>query len=307
MVGNNPYDTLKSAARYVKLFRDKVFVVKLGGEVLESPALRRALAEQLAVLSAFSIRVVIVHGGGAELDAACRAMDIPIEKRAGRRVTTPAVLEAAKMVFAGPVHIDLLADLRAAGLPCVGLTGVDAGLVHAHRRPPMAVQVDGRTELADFGLVGDIDMVDPKILTHLLEGDYVPVIAPLAGSDTGAIYNTNADTVAAAVAAALGAEKLIFVLKVPGLMADVTDPTSLVTHCDVAALERMEKSGRLKDGMLPKAKAIKDALNKGVHSVHLVSGTLPDALLVETFTNEGCGTMVERAPLVAAVAAGATA
>ena len=300
MVGNNPYDTLRSAAKYVRRFRDKVFVVKLGGEVLEHQPLRRLLAEQLAVLASFSIRVVIVHGGGAELDAACRALDIPIEKKAGRRVTSPRVLEAAKMVFAGPVHLDLLADLRTAGLPCVGLTGIDAGLVQAHRRPPVAVQVDGRTELADFGLVGDIDLVDPKILTHLLEGDYVPVIAPLAGSDSGAIYNTNADTVAAAVASALGAEKLIFVLKVPGLLEDLADPTSLVTHCDPAALERMEKAGRLRDGMLPKAKAIKDALAKGVKSVHLVSGTLPDALLVETFTNEGCGTMVERAPLAAA-------
>jgi acetylglutamate kinase len=299
MVGNNPYDTLKSAARYVKLFRDKVFVVKLGGEVLESPPLRRALAEQLAVLSAFSIRVVIVHGGGSELDAACRAMDIPIEKKAGRRVTTPKVLEAAKMVFAGPVHIDLLADLRAAGLPCVGLTGVDAGLVHAHKRPPVAVQVDGRTELADFGLVGDIDMVDPRIVTHLLEGDYVPVIAPLAGSDTGAIYNTNADTIAAAVAAALNAEKLIFVLKVGGLLEDASDPSSLVPHCDLARLAELEKMGRLKDGMLPKAKAVRDALSRGVKSVHLVSGMLPDSILVETFTNEGCGTMIERSPAVA--------
>jgi acetylglutamate kinase len=294
MVGNNPYDTLKSAARYVKLFRDKVFVVKLGGEVLENPALRRALGEQLAVLSAFSIRVVIVHGGGAELDAACRALDIPIEKKAGRRVTTPKVLEAAKMVFAGPVHLDLLADLRAAGLPCVGLTGVDAGLVHAHKRPPVAVQVDGRTELADFGLVGDIDMVDPRIITHLLEGDYVPVIAPLSGSDSGAIYNTNADTIAAAIAAALGAEKLIFVLKVAGLLEDASDASSLVPHCDLAQLAELEKAGRLKDGMLPKAKAIRDALARGVKSVHLVSGMLPDALLVETFTNEGCGTMIER-------------
>ena len=295
MIGNNPYDTLRSAAKYVSHFRDKVFVVKLGGEVLEHQPLRRLIAEQLAVLAAFSIRVVIVHGGGAELDAACRALDIPIEKKAGRRVTSPRVLEAAKMVFAGPLHIDLLADLRTAGLACVGLTGVDAGLMHAHRRPPIAVQVDGRTELADFGLVGDIDMVDPKILTHLLEGDYVPVIAPLAGSDSGAVYNTNADTVAAAVAAALGAEKLIFVLKVAGLMDDLNDPTSLVTHCDSAHLEHLDRSGRLKDGMLPKAKAIKDALAKGVKSVHLVSGTLPDSILIETFTNEGCGTMVQAA------------
>lgn len=303
MVGTNSYDTLRSAARYVRQFRGKVFVVKLGGEVLEDPAIRARACQQIGVLASFGIRIVIVHGGGAELDAACKALDIPVQKKAGRRVTTPAVLEAAKMVFAGPVHLDLLADLRAAGLPCVGLTGVDAGLLHARKRPPVAVQVDGKSELADYGLVGEIDMVDPGILTHLLAGDYVPVIAPLSGADSGAIFNTNADTIAAAVAAALKAEKLFFLLKVPGLLADAADPRTLIPHCAVAKLDALEREGALKDGMLPKAKAIRNALDAGVHSVHLVSGVVPDALLVEVFTNEGSGTMIEAAPLAQAVGA----
>jgi acetylglutamate kinase len=299
MVGTTPYETLRSAARYVRQFRGRTFVIKLGGEVLEDATIRARACQQIAVLSSFGIRVVIVHGGGAELDAACRDLDIPVEKKAGRRVTTPAVLEAAKMVFAGPVHLDLLAALRAAGLPCVGLTGVDAGLLHAHQRPPVMVKSTG--ELADYGLVGDIDVVDPGILTHLLAGDYVPVIAPLSGADTGAIYNTNADTIAAAVAVALGAEKLFFLLKVPGLLEDATDARTLVPHCDLAQLAALESAGALKDGMLPKARAISHALTGGVRAVHLISGIIPDALLEEVFTNEGSGTMIEAAPLAQAV------
>lgn len=302
MVGTTPYETLRSAARYVRQFRGRTFVVKLGGEVLDDAGVRARVCQQLAVLAAFGIRLVIVHGGGTELDAACRALAIPIEKKAGRRVTTPAVLEAAKMVFAGPVHIDLLADLRAAGLPCVGLTGIDAGLLHAHQRPPVAVQIDGRAELADYGLVGDIDVVDPHILEHLLAGDYVPVVAPLSGSDSGAIYNTNADTIAASLAVALHAEKLFFLLKVPGLLADLGDPRTLVPHCDTARLASMEQAGALRDGMLPKARAIRAALAGGVRAVHLISGVIPDALLEEVFTNEGSGTMIEPGALAGAAA-----
>ena len=128
----NPYAALKEASQYVRLFRGKTFVVKVGGEVLTEPKIRKALCEQLALLWSFSIRVVVVHGGGAELDAVCKSMNIPVQKVAGRRVTSPEVLDAAKMVFAGQVHMDLRAELQAAGVPAVGLTGLDAGLVKAH-------------------------------------------------------------------------------------------------------------------------------------------------------------------------------
>lgn len=290
----NPYAALKEASQYVRLFRGKTFVVKVGGDVLAEPKLRKALCEQLALLWSFSIRVVVVHGGGAELDAACAALAIPVEKVAGRRVTSPAVLDAAKMVFAGQVHLDLLAELQAAGVPAVGLTGLDAGLVKAHRRPPMAVIPDGATEpqLVDFGLVGDIDTVDPQVLTHLLEGGYVPVVAPLSGGVDGAIYNTNADTIAASLAGALGAEKLFFLLSVPGLLKDVTRSSSLLPHATLAELAALEAKGSITGGMRPKVAAVKAALDGGVASAHLVSGLLPDALLAEIFTNEGSGTMI---------------
>ena len=290
----NPYAALKEASQYVRLFRGKTFVVKVGGEVLVEPKIRKALCEQVALLWSFSIRVVMVHGGGPELDTVCEAMNIPVQKVAGRRVTSPEVLDAAKMVFAGQVHMDLLAELQANGIPAVGLTGLDAGLVKAHRRLPVAVVPDGATEpqLVDFGLVGDIDSVNPHVLSHLLEGGFLPVVAPLSGGEDGAIYNTNADTIAASLASALGAEKLFFLLSVPGLLKDVTKASSLIPHATLDELAAFETKGIISGGMRPKVTAVKAALQGGVPSVHLVSGLAPDALLAEIFTNEGSGTMI---------------
>lgn len=289
----NPYASLRSAAQYVRIFRRKIFVVKLGGELLADPAALRAVAEQLALLWSFSIKLVIVHGGGAGLDEACAAFGIPVQKIAGRRITSPEVLDAAKMVFAGKAHMDLLAGLQGAGLPGVGLSGVDGGLVLAAKRPPMSVTDDaGVAQTVDFGLVGDIQAVEPALLHHLLAADYVPVIAPLTGSAEGEIFNTNADTIASAVAVALQAEKLFFLLDVPGLLADRAQHASLVPLADLDALTALEAAGAIKGGMRPKLEAAKAALRGGVGSVHLVSGTAKDALLTEVFTNEGSGTML---------------
>ncbi|HJW09741.1 MAG TPA: acetylglutamate kinase [Holophagaceae bacterium] len=284
----NPYATLKSAAQYVRRFRNKTFVVKLGGELLADPKARKAACEQIALLWSFSIKVVVVHGGGGGLDELCDRLDIPVAKVAGRRITSAEVLEAAKMVFAGSLHTDLLAELRACGLPAVGLSGVDAGLISAVKRP--LVDVDG--EATDFGLVGDIESVDPAVLQHLLDGNFVPVVAPLSGDDAGAVFNTNADTIAAEVAAALQAERLFFLLGVPGLLRDLANPASLLSQATLGDLAILESDGIIGGGMRPKAAAIKKALQGGVQAAHLVSGTASDALLVEVFTNEGSGTMI---------------
>ncbi|MBK8725672.1 MAG: acetylglutamate kinase [Holophagaceae bacterium] len=292
-LSSNPYTTLHSAAKYVRLFRRKVFVIKLGGELLADKAALQSVAEQLALLWSFSIRLVIVHGGGAGLDEACAAFGIPVRKVAGRRITSPEVLDAAKMVFAGKAHMDLLAGLQGAGLPIVGLSGVDGGTIQAVKRPPVSVVDDGGERLlVDFGLVGDIQAVDPALINHLLAADYVPVIAPLSGGGEGEVFNTNADTIASAVAVALQAEKLFFLLDVPGLLADREQPSSLVPLADLASLAALEAKGAIKGGMRPKVEAAKAALQGGVASVHLVSGVAKDALLTEVFTNEGSGTML---------------
>ena len=292
----DPYAALRNAAKYVQQFRRKTFVVKLGGAMLSDPRLRRAACEQIALLWTFSIRPVVVHGGGPELDTLCDALHLPVEKVAGRRVTSAPVLDAAKMVLAGKLHTDLLADLQAAGVPAVGLSGVDAGLIKARRRPPVMVTEPGETHgrMVDYGLVGDIESVDTRVVEHLRSADYVPVIAPLSGGQDGAVYNTNADTVAAAIAAALHAEKLFFLVEVPGLLKDVSDPSSVISLATLSDLASLEAEGRLTGGMRPKAHAMRHALVGGVGSVHLVSGKQSDALLEEVFTNEGSGTMVVR-------------
>ena len=284
----HPFESLRNAAQYVRRFRHRPFVVKLGGEILDDPKLRRAVCEQLSLLWSFSIPLIIVHGGGAGLDALCETMGLPTTKVAGRRVTSPAVLDAAKMAFKGRIQMDLLADLEGCGLPAVGLSGQDAGLIRSVQRPPKVV--DGET--VDYGLVADVTEVDPALLRHLMAGGFVPVVAPFSATAGGQLLNTNADTVAAEIAVALGVEKLFFVLKVPGLLMDVKDPRSLVTHADLAGLEDLERDGAVKDGMRPKLAAARKALGAGVASVHLVSGLLADAILAEVFTNEGSGTML---------------
>lgn len=287
------YASLRSAAQYVRAFRGKTFVFKLGGEVLEDAATRRAVCEQLNVLWSFSIKLVLVHGGGASLDALCNSLSVPVQKVAGRRITTRAVLDAAKMVLAGSVHTDLLADLRAAGLPVTGVSGVDGGLLKARQRSPVQIRDDaGQTEFVDFGLVGDIEQVNPALLLHLLDGGYVPVITPLSANDQGEVFNTNADTVAAEVALALKAEKLFFLLKVPGLLEDLARPTSLVPYTTLEDAERLAETGKISGGMRPKLTAVRRALTGGVASAHLVSGLSPDAVLTEVFTNQGSGTMI---------------
>jgi acetylglutamate kinase len=292
-VAPDSYATLRSAAQYVRAFRGKTFVFKLGGEVLEDPKIRRAVCEQLAVLWSFSIKLVLVHGGGTGIDALCETLHLPVEKVAGRRVTTAQVLDAAKMVLAGSLHTDLLADLRAAGMPVAGISGVDGGLLTARKRQPVQIKDDaGQSQFVDFGLVGDIEKVNPTLLLHLLQGEYVPVITPLSANDKGEVFNTNADTVAAEVSVALNAEKLFFLLKVPGLLDDISRPSSLVPFASLEGIEGLEGSGKVTGGMRPKLTAVKRALTGGVASAHLVSGVMPDAVLTEVFTNQGSGTMV---------------
>jgi acetylglutamate kinase len=186
------------------------------------------------------------------------------------------------------VNTRILAVCRALGLPAVGLSGVDAGLVQARRRPP--VQVKG--EAVDYGFVGDVVSVAPGVLTALLDAGIVPVVSPLSAADDGTVLNINADTVASALATGLRAEKLILMTGAPGILERADDPGSLVSYTDLAGLRRLHAQGRLVQGMLPKASAIESAILGGVRRVHIVSADLPDSLLAEVFTNEGVGTLV---------------
>lgn len=293
---------LKHALPYLRLFQGKTFVVKLSGEAVEEEARLVLFLEQIEVLHRLGIRVVLVHGGGPQTTALADRLGLATQKIDGRRVTDAATLEAAVMAMAGKVNTTLLAICRRAGVAAVGLSGVDAGLVEARKRPPVpaAHPVGSAPAPAiDYGFVGDVVAVNPRVVQKLLDDGYVPVVAPLAADDTGALLNINADTIAAELAVALGAEKLLFAVGVPGILERADDPATLVSLVDLPGLAALESRGALTGGMLPKSRAIARALEAGVPRVHLVPFAAPDALLVELFTNEGIGTLV--VPSVAAL------
>jgi acetylglutamate kinase len=284
---------LKGALRYVRAYRDQVFVVKLGGDVLGEPKTLDSVAGQLALLSSLSIRIVVVHGGGPQATALSRRLGVEPRMVAGRRVTDDAALDVAKMVYAGQINVNLLAALRDHRVQAVGLSGVDAELITAHRRPPVSVVDDnGATVRVDYGHVGDIDRVDPRVLLTLMDARIVPVVASLAGGDGDDVFNVNADTVAESLAVALRAQKLIFLTGAPGVLRDRNDSSTLVTFADPDDLAGLMANGALAGGMRPKVEACIRAATGGVERTHIIDGRAPDALLLEVFTGAGCGTMI---------------
>ena len=194
------------------------------------------------------------------------------------------MLESVVLALNGQTRTQLLASGRALGVPTVGISGIDAGIVEAVKRPA--------NEDADFGFVGDITAVDPGPIELLLDGGYVPVVSPLCADESGQVLNVNADTFASAIAIALGAAKLILVTGVRGILRELSDPNSLISHLTVSELGDLEEDGILAGGMLPKASSIATALEGGVPRVHVIGFDSADSLLTEVFTNEGCGTMI---------------
>jgi acetylglutamate kinase len=279
---------LRSASPYIRLYKGKTFVVKAGGAVFGDQAATRALIEQIAILHYLGIRVVMVHGGGPQLTEVTEAMGVPTRMVQGRRVTDEKSIDATSMVLNGLINTRLLAMCRELDIEAVGVSGVDAGLIKAHKRAP--VKVDGET--VDYGFVGDIDFVDGSVLKKLLDNGLMPVVSPLSADENGQLLNINADTVAAAIGASLGAEKLVLCTGAPGILEDVSDPRSVISYTDLKGLDRLRETGAIKDGMLPKAKAIESAIKGGVRRVHVISYDAPDSILAEVFTNEGTGTLI---------------
>lgn len=280
---------LKHAAPYIRLFKGKVFVIKAGGEIFADAADTSAFMEQVGILHQVGIKVVLIHGGGPQSTKLAAALGLDTTFIEGRRVTDGASLDVATMVLNGQINTRILAACRDLQIPAVGMSGVDAGLIRAHKRPP--VERAGQ-DTVDYGFVGDIDAVDADVLKKQLDNGLMPVISPLSCDESGTVLNINADTVAAAIAAELGAEKLILATGAAGILEDIDDPGSLISYIDRAALKKLKAAGSLADGMLPKAAAIEFALANGVQRVHVISYKLPDSILLEVFTNEGTGTLV---------------
>ena len=280
---------LKHAAPYIRLFKGKVFVIKVGGEVFADPVLTKALVEQVGILHQVGIRTVLIHGGGPQSTELAAALGFNTEFVEGRRVTDGDSLNVAMMILNGQVNTKILACCRDLQIPAVGISGVDAGLIRAHKRPP--VEREGEDTI-DYGFVGDIDSVDADILRKQLDNGLMPVVSPLSCDESGVLLNINADTVAAAIAAELDAEKLILVTGATGILEDVNDPGSLISYIDRKRMKQLKDDGVLADGMLPKAAAIDSAIRNGVQRVHVISYELADSILLEVFTNEGTGTLV---------------
>jgi len=281
---------LVRAAPHIALHRGQTFVIKLGGEPLAQRLHRRALARQVAAIHALGSRVVLVHGGGPQTDSVQRALGEEPRMVGGKRVTTPLALRALCMATAGELHGELLAELAAHGVPAAGLAGASAGLLVAKKRAP----VETEQGWVDFGAVGDLTGVDVVPLRALLEAGRLPVVSPPVSDGLGGLLNVNADFMAAALAVALGAAKLVLVTGAPGILTDPGDPNSLVSALSLAELGQLEAAGRVKGGMLAKATAIRRAVEGGVRRVHVVSGLAEAALLIELYTNHGAGTLVTR-------------
>jgi acetylglutamate kinase len=283
-----PHDkaaALIEALPWLERFHGKTVVIKYGGNAMEDPALRAQFAQDIVWLRYVGLRPVVVHGGGPQISTHLAKLGVESTFAGGLRVTTPETMQVVRMVLVGQVNRDLVGLVNDHGPFAVGLSGEDANLLVAERRPAI---VDGQE--VDIGLVGDIVDVDPSALEALLEQGRVPVVATVARGTDGQIYNVNADTAAAALAGALHAGKFVVLTNVEGLYADYATSREVISQITADQLEKLLPD--LSEGMVPKMEACLRAVRAGVPQAHVIDGRLPHSLLLEIFTDAGIGTMV---------------
>ena len=287
-------DLLREALPYIQRFKGKTFVVKFSGKVTEDRENLASLAEELALIHQVGIRVCVIHGGGKQLTELAQKLGVVQTVVEGRRVTDDDTLELAKMVFRGKINTEILSQFRRRGIKAVGLSGIDGGVVKAVKRPPKDIvnRETGETESIDFGHVGDVVSVDASLINTLLDSGYLPIISSLGADDDGRVFNINADTIAAEIAADLGAEKLILLSDINGIYLDEGNEDTKLSRLTTVDARHMIDTGRASGGMIPKLENLISLLGRGVSSAHIVSGTKRNAVLAEVFTDEGTGTMV---------------
>ena len=285
---------LLQALPYIRQHKDATFILKCGGEIARNAEVLERLAKDVSLCAHVGIRVIVVHGGGPQATELSKKLGHEPTIIAGRRITDDTTLEIAKMVFAGQINTNILGALRRQGIQPVGVSGVDGDLIHAVRRPETELQdpKTGARRTVDFGHVGDITAVNTRLPRKLLDEGYVPVLASLGSDDNGAIFNINADTVAAWIAVDMAADKLVLLTNAPGLLKDPDDPGSLISHISASRCEEMLTSSAVRGGMVPKLQTLVEAVRRGVPRAHILDGRAPHSLLVELFTKHGTGTMV---------------
>jgi len=283
-------EAIIEALPYFRQFTGRIVVIKYGGSAQIDPELRKDLCEDLVLMQTLGIKTVIIHGGGPEISQ----MMIRLGKTArfidGLRVTDEETAEITEMVLVGKINKALAAEINLAGGRAVGLSGRDGNLVRAVREKP--VVVDGAE--VDLGRVGRPERIDTTILSDLLKCGYVPVVAPTGMAPDGGMLNINGDTVAAHIAGALAAEKLIFLTDQKGLLRNVSDPESVISTVALGEIEDLKARGIVSGGMIPKLNAARTAIEADVKSAHIIDGRLPHSLLLELFTSAGIGTMIAR-------------
>ncbi len=273
---------LAEALPYIKEFSGRTVVIKLGGSAMEDPSLTELFAEDVVLMRLVGMNPVVVHGGGPQISDLMRRLGKEPEFIDGLRVTDAETIDIARMALVGKVNRDIVTTLNRHGSYAMGLSGEDASLLRVSQRDPR------------LGFVGDVRHVDPAVLERVLREELIPVVATIGADDEGRPYNVNADTAAGAIAAALGAEKLVYLTDVTGIYSDFGDESSLVAQTDVSGLERLLADGKVGEGMIPKVRSCIAALEHGVHRAHVLDGRVPHALLLEFFTREGVGTVIDQ-------------
>lgn len=273
---------LAEALPYIQKFRGATIVVKMGGNAMVDEQLTATLATDVVLLHSVGIRVVVVHGGGPQIDQLMSRLGVESEFKNGLRVTNEETLDIARMVLVGQVNREIVSAINVHGQLAVGVSGEDAGLIEASALDP------------ELGFVGDVDKVHPRILNSLLDQGFIPVVSTIGVGIDGQAYNINADTVAGAIAGALGAQKAVYLTDIAGILRDIDDPTSLIGEVTPTQLNQLKDEGVLSGGMIPKVEACLVAIKHGVPAVHLLDGRIPHVLLLELFTTAGVGTMITK-------------
>ena len=292
---SNKLELLREALPYIQKFKGKTFVIKLSGKVTEDKENLASLSEEIALLYQVGIKICVIHGGGKQLSQLAEKLGIAQKVIEGRRVTDDDTLELAKMIFAGKINTEILAAFRRRGIESVGLSGIDGNIINAEKRPPREFlnRETGNRETVDFGNVGDILEINTSLVSLLLDDHYLPIISSLGADSNGAIFNINADTIAAEIAIRLNAEKLILLSDVNGIYLEANDINSRISQITSEEAEKLIKNNTITGGMVTKLQSLTKTLENGVKSVHIINGRCRNALLTEVFTDEGTGTMLK--------------
>lgn len=275
---------LVNALPYIKKYTGKILVVKYGGNAMTSEKLKDSVVRDIVLLQLIGVKVVLVHGGGPEITGMLEKIGKKTEFVNGLRVTDKETVEIAQMVLAGKINKELVNLIECEGGSSIGLSGLDGHMIKATIKDEK------------LGYVGKITEINPKPILDVLEKGYIPVIATLGCDESGNVYNINADTAAAKIAAALSAESLISLTDIAGILRDKNDPSTLISHIHVDDTQKLIDDGIIVGGMLPKVECCRNAVLEGVKRVFIIDGRIPHSILIETLTDEGIGTMFEGGP-----------